>query len=104
MKTHKFFQSHATHYNTTSNGVKPPEIENNRKHKPQRGERTSLVGFEYIELSHFPMICSRKKLRIHPAIQNKTPFSFAPSGLDIFFSLFIRGLHPLLYPYGLSGL
>ena len=27
MKIHKFFQSHATHYNTISNGVKPPEIE-----------------------------------------------------------------------------
>jgi len=30
-------------------------------------------------------------------------FSFALSGLDIFLFLF-RGLHPPLYPYGLSGL
>ncbi len=28
-------------------------------------------------------------------------FSFALSGLDIFLFLFFKGLHPLLYPYGL---
>ena len=27
MRTHKFFQSHATHYNTISNGVKPLDEE-----------------------------------------------------------------------------
>jgi len=74
MKIYEFFQSHATHYNTTSNGVKPPEIVNNRKHNPQRGERTSHVGFEYIESPHLPMICLSKMPHIHPASYNKNSF------------------------------
>ena len=90
MKTHKFFQSHATHYNTIFNGVKPPEIVNNRKHKPQRGERTSYVGFEYIELLHLPMICLSKMPYIHPAIQNKNPFLSPLQGF-MFFSLLSEG-------------
>ncbi|MBF8276419.1 MAG: hypothetical protein HW390_1492 [Candidatus Brocadiaceae bacterium] len=38
MNTHLFFQSHATHYNTISNGVKPP-VKIIKKYKPRRGDR-----------------------------------------------------------------
>ena len=41
MKTHKFFQSHATHYNTISNGVNPLKL--NNKNISPKGEKGHVV-------------------------------------------------------------